>query len=110
MIPNTRVRPADMRNSITPSCSPLRHCSRSKAIPIWLKLRLQLFHRTLGGIRIAVVLERDVLDHDARLAVGVLDDFGLMEILHRELIGVEAERPARRFEVGLLEGRKHRRL
>src|SRR5712692_7884060 len=30
MMPKTSVRPAAIRNSITPSCSPLRVCSRTR--------------------------------------------------------------------------------
>ncbi len=32
MMPNTSVRPAAIRNSMTPSCSPFRTCSRNSSM------------------------------------------------------------------------------
>src|SRR6266404_8803421 len=82
--PNTRVSPAAIRNSSTPSCSPLSTWTRKMAVDIeagqafsWSSpaLRLRggraprsdplpsaLFHRTILGMRIGVVLEH--LLHD----------------------------------------------
>src|SRR5947209_3110239 len=98
MMPNTSVSPAAIRKSMTPSCSPLRICSRTRtgvnpgALPL---------HRAVLVVRILVALEHGLLD--AHLDVAARGGYRLqeVEILDGEVIHVVLVRAARRLVVGL---------
>src|SRR5262245_10396434 len=130
MMPNTSVSPAAMRNSITPSCSPLSACSRTRTkfnARVNAKLRderrrasvpsrrdkpapqasgLSLFHRAFLGVGILVIREHGLLDLHHRVLAG-RPRHGLqqIEILDRKMVAVVSELPAGRREVGLLHRR-----
>src|SRR6266853_6553417 len=117
MIPKTSVRPAAIRNSITPSCSPLSACSRTrkrfmarkpgprderrgasvpsrggKPAPRPRRPALPLLHRAFLGVGILVVGEDRLLDFHHRILAG-RPGHGLqqVEILDREMVRVVAE-------------------
>src|SRR5882672_10750198 len=128
MIPKTSVRPAAIRNSITPSCSPLSACSRTrkrfmarkpgprderrgasvpsrggKPAPRPRRPALPLLHRAFLGVGILVVGEHRFLDlHHRILAGGPGDRLQEVEVLDREVVGVVAELAASGSEVRLL--------
>src|SRR5437868_1866862 len=99
MMPKTSVRPAAIRNSMTPNCSPLRHCSTTRSQfngPLCLPL-----HRTLLIVGVLVVLEHRLLDLHLDLAAWALYRAQQVEVLDRGVVDVERELAARRLEVGL---------
>src|SRR5213596_940995 len=105
MIPKTSVSPAAIRNSITPNCSPLRHCSTTRSQfngPVRLPL-----HRTLLVVGVLVVLEDGLLDLHLHVPARALHRPQQVEVLDRGVVDVEAELAARRAEVGLAHGRDH---
>src|SRR5712691_3474938 len=121
MMPKTSVRPAAIRNSITPSCSPLSVCSstrtkfmarkpglrderrgasvpsrRGKPAPRPRRPALPLLHPAFLGVGILVVGEDRFLDlHHRILARRPGDRLQQIEILDREMVGVIAELAAR---------------
>src|SRR5204863_5932872 len=105
MIPKTSVSPAAIRNSITPNCSPLRHCSTTRS-QFNGPRRLPL-HRTLLIVGILVVLEDGLLDLHLGLAGGPLHRPQEVEVLDRGVVDVERELAARRLEVRLAHGGDH---
>src|SRR6266852_2932610 len=122
MMPNTSVRPAAIRNSITPSWSPLRVCSstrtkfmpktrgaRSNRAPHRCRRPLLLSpHPAFLGVGILVVGEDRFLDlHHRILARRPGDRLQQIEILDREMVGVIAELAARGGEVGLAHRGDH---
>src|SRR5687767_11445533 len=83
MMPNTSVRPAAIRKSMTPSCSPFRHCSTTSKTVTGARRRTALtnergaaaprpfprtrsralpLHRALVSVGILVTLEDRLLD------------------------------------------------
>src|SRR5881296_4379050 len=98
MMPKTSVRPAAIRNSMTPNCSPLRHCSTTRS-QFNGPLRLPL-HRTLLIVGVLVVLEDRLLDLHLHLLAGPLHRSQQVEVLNRSVIDVEAELVSRGSEVG----------
>src|SRR5919201_3956683 len=105
MMPKTSVRPAAIRNSMTPNCSPLRHCSTTRSQlngPVRLRL-----HRTLVIVGILVVLEDRLLDLHLDLAAGALHGSEQVEVLDRGMVHVEGELSTRGFEIRLAHGRDH---
>src|SRR5262249_51542119 len=128
--PNTSVSPAAIRNSSTPSCSPLRICTKSKedirishhdpvaviarprAHRWWARpLRLRCaalahptsFHRTVFRVGVLVIREHLLGDLGLELAVLALGRLDQIEVLDRIVIIAELEIAPQRFEVGLLE-------
>src|SRR6266850_5290435 len=116
MMPKTSVRPAAIRNSITPSCSPLSVCSRTrKKFIAWEtktgrgSFRAPDFrcdavrrspHSAFLGIGILVVGEHRLLDlHHRVLAHRTRDGLEQVEILDREMVGVVAELAAGRRKI-----------
>ncbi len=61
------------------------------------------FHRAVGGVTVAEVAEHLFRDFGLVFAVGALGDPNQIEVLDREMIVVEPEIAAQRFEVGLFE-------
>src|SRR5258706_8683369 len=115
MMPKTSVRPAAIRNSITPSCSPLSVCSRTRTkfmpktkgarsdrAPYRCRRPLLLsLHPAFLGVGILVVGEDRFLDlHHRILARRPGDRLQQVEILDREMVGVVAELAPRGGEVG----------
>src|SRR5690242_18312574 len=101
MMPNTSVSPAAIRNSITPNCRPLRHCSRTSS-PLTRAPALPL-HRTVLVVGVLVVLEDGLLDLHLHLA-RALHRLQQVEVLDRVVVDVEGELAARGLEVGLAHG------
>src|SRR5258706_4253182 len=100
MMPNTSVRPAAMRNSITPYCRPLRACSRTitgRSLPL---------HGTFLVVRVLVVLEDGLLDLHLDVGAG-LDGFEKIEVLDGEVVDVVGIGAAGRLVVGLAHGGDH---
>src|SRR5258705_238209 len=105
MIPKTSVRPAAIRNSITPSCSPLSVCSRTRkrftgsrtkkgadrSAPRSCGALLSL-HRAFLGVGIPVVGEHRLLDFHHRILAGRPGHrLQQVEILDGEMVRVVAE-------------------
>src|SRR5713101_10027191 len=124
MMPKTSVRPAAIRNSITPSCSPLSVCSstRTKFMIGETKtgrgsLRAPDFrceadrrspHPAFLGVGILVVGEDRFLDlHHRILARRPGDRLQQIEVLDREMVGVVAELATSGGEVRLFHGGNH---
>src|SRR5262249_41501045 len=131
--PNTSASPAAIRNSSTPSWSPLRVCTRRRAADIFFLLPPPLsfpspsppssggegearragrgqalpaspsLHLAILGVRVALVREHLLDDLGLELAVGSLGDLDEVEVLDRIVVGVELEAAAQRLEVGLGE-------
>src|SRR4029453_9517147 len=103
MMPKSRVSPAAMRKSMTPNCSPLSVCSRTRAqltagrAPPPPRLPL---HRALGRVCVRVALGDALLDLHRELAVRHLHGLEQVEILDREVIRVVRVRPAPRLLFG----------
>src|SRR2546427_6588345 len=90
MIPKTSVSPAAIRNSITPNCSPLRHCSTTRSQfngPVRLPL-----HRTLLVVGVLVVLEDGLLDLHLHVPARALHRPQQIEVLDRGVVDAEADR------------------
>src|SRR5436309_7938106 len=108
MMPKTSVRPAAIRNSITPSCSPLSVCSRTRT-KFMLETKgarsdraphrcgnplLPSPHPAFLGVGIPVVGEDRLLDlHHRILARRPGDCLQQIEVLDREMVGVELNLP-----------------
>src|SRR5215475_10483976 len=105
MMPNTSVRPAANRNSMTPNCRPLRTCSTTRS-PVNAGPGLPL-HRAFLVVGVLVVLEDGLLDLHLHFAAGPPHRLQQVEVLDRRVVGVEAELAARRLEVGPPHGRDH---
>src|SRR5437868_6348185 len=92
MMPKTRVSPAASRNSMMPSCRPLRVCSRSR---VMRRRRggvdLQL---ALRGVEIAVLGQHTFLGAQHELSGFILFRAHAVPVLDRVLAGAEAERAA----------------
>src|SRR6185503_19711716 len=92
MMPKTSVRPAAIRNSMTPNCSPLRHCSTTSSALTGTSGN----ERGAGGPAPLARPRRPALPlHRALLVIGVL------------VVLVVGELAARRLEVGLAHGGHH---
>src|SRR4051812_32002326 len=101
MMPNTSVRPAASRNSISPNCRPLSDCSRIRIEDMGpIKRagprprpssghRLSLLHPAILDIGVAMVLEdgRERLVDDPPLRI--LADHAQVVVLDRVLVGVQ---------------------
>src|SRR4026208_1422052 len=122
MMPKTSVRPAAIRNSITPSCSPLNVCSstRTKFMPEAKGARSDRAphrcsrppvlspHPAFLGVGILVVGEDRFLDlHHRVLARRPGDRLQQIEVLDREMVGVVAELAASGGEVRFFHGGNH---
>src|ERR671914_1873842 len=125
MIPSTSVSPAARRNSITPSCTPFRSCSktRAKVMPPFLPrnkkgadpapflppIRRLPFHLAFLVVGVLVILEDLLLDlhRDAFRRLGVLDRPQQVEVLDRVMVVVELEVPAYRLVVRLAHRGHH---
>src|SRR5258706_4056083 len=112
MIPNTSVRPAASRNSMTPSWRPLRICSNTRVIKKEARsarascsaVRRPLpLHLAVLAVRILVVRENGLLHlHDRiRACRRAGDRLEQIVVLDREMIVVEGELAARGFEIRL---------
>src|SRR5215831_158363 len=103
MMPNTSVRPAASRNSISPNCRPFRNCSRMRTQDMQRggrgTARTFLLHRAVLHVGVAAVLEDRAhgLVDDAPLRV--LADHAQVVVLDRGLVAVELERAAYRLEL-----------
>src|SRR3990167_5455314 len=101
MMPNTSVRPAASKNSMSPSCRPFRACSSNK-IPIVSNQPCGLERRHLAVAHVGVGV---VLEHGAQRAVGdaalaVLGDHAQVVVLDGEVVAVELEGTAAGVELG----------
>src|SRR5215467_3073067 len=105
MMPKTSVRPAAIRNSMTPNCNPLRHCSTTRS-QFNGRARLPL-HRTLLVVGVLVVLEDGFLDLHFDLPTRALHRAQQVEVLDRGVVDVVCELAARRLEVRLPHGGDH---
>src|SRR5712691_2720755 len=122
MMPKTSVRPAAIRNSITPSCSPLRVCSRTSTrfmrktkgarsgrAPWFVAEEGPLPlppHPTFLAVGVLVVAEDGFLDLHHRILAGrSRDRLEQVKILDREMVGVVAELAPRGREVRLAHRR-----
>src|ERR1043166_5556145 len=123
--PNTSVRPAAIRNSSTPSCSPLRICTKrrddmiqttddggpttdSRGNPIlWSSVvcppSSALLHLAVLRVGVLVIREHLLGDLGLELAVLALRHLDQIEVLDGIMIVAEFEIAAQRLEVGLLE-------
>src|SRR5918996_4224061 len=122
MMPKTSVRPAAIRNSMTPNCRPLRHCSRTSnplmEVPVnergaggpapLARARSPALplHRALMVVGVLVVLEDRLLDLHLDLGAA-LDGLQQIEVLDGMVVDVVGELPAGRLEVGLPHGGHH---
>src|SRR5438128_12650907 len=97
MMPNTTVSPAASRKSISPNCSPFRHCSRMRA-PL-----TSSFHLAVAGVRVGVVAEDRAHGAVGHVPRRILLDHAQVVVLDRIVVGVEAEAAANGLEIGLLE-------
>src|SRR5689334_23940478 len=130
MMPNTRVNPAAIRNSITPSWSPLSVCSRTstkfmhqRAMPRDERRRasvpsrggkparvagLPSLHRAFLVKRVFVVGEDGLLDFHYRILAGrPCDRFQQIEVLDREVVRVVGKLAAGGGEIRLLHRGDH---
>src|SRR3954463_6980425 len=89
--PNTKVSPAAIRNSSTPSCRPFKACTSRRCT--------RLLERALLRERVAVVLEHLLAQFGLELPVRPLRDLDQVEVLDRVAVGVEAEPAPRRLDV-----------
>src|SRR5262249_56747774 len=105
MMPKTSVRPAAIRNSMTPNWSPLRHCSTTRS-QFNGRARLPL-HRALLVVRVLVVLEHRLLNLHLDLTARSLHGLEEIEVLDRVVIHVVRERAARGLEIGFAHGGDH---
>src|SRR5262249_50883567 len=105
MMPKTSVRPAAIRNSMTPNWSPLRHCSTTRS-QFNGRVRLPL-HRALLVVGVLVVLEDRLLDLHLDLAARRLHGPEEIEVLDRVVVHVVRELAPRGLEVRLAHGRNH---
>src|SRR5437660_3558798 len=106
MMPNTSVSPAAIRNSITPSCRPFRHCSATRSA-VNAGPRRRSLHRTFLVVGVLVVLEDRLLDLHLDLAAAALDGLEQVEVLDGEVVRVVGELAAGRPEVGPAHGGDH---
>src|SRR5712675_1422234 len=118
MMPSTSVRPAAIRNSITPSWSPFSNCSKTRARVIKkgaaAPLEKSILERALfqlAFLMVGVLVLRERLLHDfhgdAVLVVG-LDGLQQVEVLDRVVVVVELELAADRVVVRLVHCRRER--
>src|SRR5262245_54139042 len=115
MMPSTSVRPAAIRNSITPSWTPFSSCSKTKVrvikkgatAPFGRFSTRTSLHLAFWVVRVLVVLEDRLLDVHLQLAARALDGLQQVEVLDRVVIDVVGEPAADRVEVGLLHRRHH---
>src|SRR5688572_21824725 len=104
MMPNTSVRPAASRNNIKPNCRPLSACSSTRMSMIasgpGRSVRGHLAGRRVGvGLGLEDGAQRPVGDAALRVAA----DHAQVVVLHREVVAVELEGAAHRFEPGCFE-------
>src|SRR5690349_2690002 len=97
--PNTSVSPAATRKSSTPNCSPFSTCTSRSCVVIPCGADAASAHAAFGGPGVHVVLQHLPHSLGLELAVGALRHLAQPEVLHRELIGAEAEPAAHRGEV-----------
>src|SRR5579883_3680134 len=132
MMPKVRVRPAASRNISSPSCTPFRTWIRASMtchpepqapalseaegrdlscgakIPRYARDDIGVsapvsLHRALLVVGVLAVLHRGGDGLHGHQALRVLDRLLDVEVLDRELVGVELEVAAQRLEVGLLQ-------
>src|ERR1043166_5915462 len=120
--PNTNVSPAAIRNSSTPSCSPLRICTKRRDDIRISDVRDQLpeigivlltsdirhltsvsLHSAVLRVGVLVIREHLLGDLGLELAVRALHHLDQIEVLDGIMIVAELEIAAQRLEVGLLE-------
>src|SRR5512137_1428651 len=116
MMPKTSVRPAAIRNSISPNCRPLSNCSKTRVLVIVeppapfvrgglpsdsRRVARRSFHRALARERVLVRREHLVQRAVRDAALGVPADRAQVVVLDRELVRPEAEVAAHRLEAGL---------
>src|SRR5712664_4055028 len=106
MMPNTSVSPAAIRNSITPSCRPFRHCSATRSA-VNAGPRRRSLHLTFLIVGVLVILEDRLLDLHLDLAATALHGLQQVEVLDREVVRVVGELAARGPKVGLANGGDH---
>src|SRR6185369_3895139 len=85
--PNTIVRPAASRNSISPYCRPFRACSSSRVRPMGRRRPRSPGHLALLHVRVAVVAQDRLVErlvHQA--AVAVAADGAHVVVLDRVLV------------------------
>src|SRR6185503_16728374 len=110
MMPSTSVRPAAIRNSVTPSCTPFSNCSKTRvqgikkgasprpSLSTWPASPL---HLAVLVVRVLVLLEHRPLDAHLDVAARQLHRVQKIEVLDRVVVVVELERPADRGVVRL---------
>src|ERR1700730_6119620 len=108
--PNTSVSPAAIRNSSTPSCSPLRICTKRRVDIRSLfgcRIRNRTPHRAVLRVDVLVIAEHLLGDLGLELAVLALRRLHQIEVLDRIVIVAELEIAAQRLEVRFLERGAH---
>src|SRR4051812_28586330 len=113
MTPNTSVSPAASRNSISPNCSPLRSCSRTRMLLTagWGRGACagSVLHPAVLHVGIAAVAQDRVAERFVdQPALAVVADGAHVVVLDRVVVGVELEGPAHRIESRRLQGLAHR--
>src|SRR5690349_21731864 len=105
MIPKISVRPAAIRKSITPNCSPFSAwvTRRTGSMVATRETGPSPLQRTLLGVGVRVILEHHAAILQLQLPRAVLDDLVQVEVLDGEVVVVVLERPAHRLEVRLAE-------
>src|SRR6056297_3479890 len=112
MTPKISVRPAAIRNSMTPNCSPLRSCSIKRAadmenIPFVAgpcacgqarPIRPVALHVALVRVSVAAIFQRGA-DDDVGQPVTMFHHLAHVDILHGMVVRPECEIAARAVEI-----------
>src|SRR5689334_2661032 len=101
MTPKTRVSPAAIRNSRTPSCSPLRVWTRTRLADIAAAPASWSLHRAVFCERIGVIGEDLLVDLGLEFSVRPLRHLDEVKVLDRVVVVAELEGTAQGLEVGL---------
>src|SRR5689334_11351642 len=99
MMPSTSVRPAAIRNSVTPSCTPLSNCSKTRVQGMEKKRaparpfqdclsRTSPLHLAVLVIRVLVLLEDGLLDAHLDVAARQLHRVQQVKVLDRVMVVV----------------------
>src|SRR5215212_5839862 len=102
--PKTRVSPAATRNSSTPNCRPFSACTSRR--PVLMPRSVPpppSAHAALGRPGVHVVLQHLAHGLGLELAVRTLRHAAQPEVLHRVVVGAEAEIATHGAEVGGLD-------